>query len=74
MHGGIGDNVVNVVTPFPPAEGQAANKISDEYTDDCVDLVIMCDSHMACVMSKKNELMPSKSQAHRTQRILLIDK
>ena len=62
MFGGVGDDVVDVVAPLPPAQTEAAEKVGDDDADDGVDGEIMGDAHMAGIMGGEDQLMPEDAE------------
>lgn len=58
----IRDDVMYVMTSFPPPQAKASKEISDHNADDCVNCEIMSDTHVPCIMGSKNKLVPEKAK------------
>lgn len=59
---GIGDDVMNVVASFPPAQAEASQIVRNDNPDHTIDLVVVSDSYMTCIVSSKHELMPETAE------------
>lgn len=57
MLGVVGDEVVDVVAAFPPADGEAAAKVGDEDANEGVGDEVMGDAPMAGVVGGEHDLM-----------------
>ena len=57
MLGGIGDEVVDVVGGFPPADREAAAEVSDEHADEGVGDEIVGDAAVAGVVGSEHDLV-----------------
>jgi hypothetical protein len=57
--------MMDVVAAFPPAQAQPSNKIGNNDSNAGISLKVMRDSHVACIMGSKYELVPeaAKEQA-----------
>lgn len=58
VFGRVGDDVVDVVVVFPPADGEAADEVGDEDADARVDLEVVCYPHVAGVVDDEDQLVP----------------
>ena len=58
VFGGVGDDVVDVVVAFPPADAEAADEVGDEDADAGVDVEVVRDAHVAGVVGGEDELVP----------------
>ncbi len=55
--GVVGDEVVDVVAAFPPADGEAAAEVGDEDTDEGVGNEVVGDASVAGVVGREHDLM-----------------
>ena len=60
--GAVRDDVVDIVVAFPPADGEAADEVGDEYTNAGIDVEVMCYAHVACIMDCEDELVPKEAE------------
>lgn len=58
MLGAVGYDVVDVVVAFPPANGQATEKVGDEDSDTGVYVKVVRYAHVASIVDGEDELMP----------------
>lgn len=56
--GRVGDDVVDVVVVFPPADGEAADEVCDEDANARVDLEVVCYPHVSGVVDDEDQLVP----------------
>ena len=70
VFGGVGDDVVDVVAAFPPAEGEAAEKVGDYDADDGVKCKGVRDAHVAGVVGGEDQLVPEEAEAEARERVL----
>jgi hypothetical protein len=56
----IRNNVMDIVVIFPPANGQAADKVCNGNSNQCIDEKVVGDTHVACIMYGEYKLMPKK--------------
>lgn len=61
----IGDDVVDVVTPFPPAQTQSTHEISNDDPNHRVNVEIVGDAHMTSIMSSEDKLVPETPKEER---------
>ncbi|KAH3666909.1 hypothetical protein OGAPHI_003359 [Ogataea philodendri] len=52
------DEMVHVVVSFPPAKRQSTHPVGDEDSNEVVDVVVMGDGEMACIVRDERELLP----------------
>lgn len=64
----VGHNVMNIMTSFPPAETKSTEKISDDHSNDSVNVEIVCDPHVTGIMSGENKLVPETAEEKRRAR------
>lgn len=69
---GVGDDVVDVVVAFPPAEREATEEVGDEDADDSVGCEGVRDTHVAGVVGGEDELVPEHAEAEAGDRILPV--
>lgn len=60
---GVGDDVVDIMVAFPPAQGEAAEEVGDDDADDCVEREGVCYAHVAGVVGREDELVPEEAEA-----------
>jgi len=70
VFGRVGDDVVDVVVSFPPADGEAAEEVGNEDTNAGVDVEVMGDTHMAGVMGGEDELVPEEAYKEAGESVL----
>ena len=58
MFGRIGHDVMYIVVPLPPADGQAANEVGDENAKNGVGLEVVRYAHVAGVVDCEDQLVP----------------
>lgn len=56
------DDVMNIVIPFPPSQTQTSQVISNHHANHTVDMELMRDAHVSCIMSTKDKLMPKATK------------
>lgn len=69
---GIGDDVMNVVAPLPPAHRQTPHEVGNEDTNHGVDLEIVRDAHVARVVRGEDQLVPHETQEQSAQEVLAV--
>lgn len=57
MLGHVGDEVMYVVRGFPPSNAEAAAKVCDEGTNECVGNEIACDTSMTGIVRCEHDLL-----------------
>ncbi|TGO37111.1 hypothetical protein BHYA_0105g00020 [Botrytis hyacinthi] len=62
VFGGIRHDVVDIVIALPPAEGEAAEEIGDEYPNAAVGVERVCYTHVTGVVRGEDELVPEESE------------
>ena len=68
--GGVCDNVMYIVVPLPPADGEAAEKVGDQDADAGVDVEIMSDPHVAGVVGGEDQLVPEEAKKTAGEEVL----
>lgn len=63
-YGVIRDQVVNVMATLPPTNGQSAAKVRDEYPDHHVNVEVMSNGKVPCIVRYEHNLMPEKAQKY----------
>jgi len=61
-YGVVGDEMMHVVTAFPPANRQAAAEVGDEHADQGVRDEFMGDAHVSGVVGGEHDLMPEQTE------------
>lgn len=61
----IGDDMVDIVTPFPPAQTQSTHEIGNDDPNDRVHVEIVGDTHMTSIMSSEDKLVPEAPEEKR---------
>lgn len=64
VFGRVGDEVMNVVRRFPPADGESATKVGDEDSDEGIWDKLARDSTVSGVMSGEHDLLPEEPEEH----------
>lgn len=62
MFRGVGDDVVDIVVAFPPANAEATDEIGDEDADAGVYMEVVRDAHMPSVVGGEDELVPEEAE------------
>ena len=57
-HGIVGDEMMHIMTAFPPSNRQTTNKVANEDADQRIDNVVVCDSAMSSVVCCEHDLLP----------------
>lgn len=58
----VGHDMVDVVAAFPPAQTESPEEVSDENANACVNLEVVCDSHVVGIMGREHELVPEAAE------------
>ena len=66
MLGSIGNNMMDIVILFPPADRQAANEVRNYDADDAIDMKMVCNAYVTGIMGSKDKLMPQATERDRT--------
>lgn len=53
----IGDQVMDIVTALPPADGQPATEVGDEHAKECIHDEIVGDGKMSSIVRSEHDLM-----------------
>ena len=62
VFGGVGDDMVDVVIAFPPADTQPTHEVGDEDADAGVDVEVVRDAHVAGVVGGEDKLVPDEAE------------
>lgn len=58
MFGGIGHNMVDIMTSLPPAQTQTTKVVANDHANHSINLKVVSDTHMTGVMGSEDQLMP----------------
>lgn len=58
----VRNDMMDVVIPFPPSQAQTSQVICNHHANHTVDMEMMRDAHVACVMGGEDKLMPKATK------------
>lgn len=58
----IGDNMMDIVVPFPPTQAQSSKVVRNDHAKQAIGMEIVSDTHMTSIMGSENELVPETSK------------
>ena len=58
----VGNYVMYIVVALPPADRETTQKVGNDDADAGIEMEVVCNAHVASIMSSKGELVPEEAK------------